>query len=139
MSNGAFLDGPNCTPCCSGICEFSDRNYRCVGHGPEGDPGDDPNYAKELQDARYRGPYFERLEDVIIPVAKLLYYAALVVGIGVIVYAGYILMTSEGNPDRVKEGKDWLTSAVLGILFILLSAAILRIIIRIFLGYSFGV
>ena len=109
---------------------YSDDNYYS---------SDDPNYSKELSDPRYRGPYFETLQDVIVPVARLLYYAALVIGLGAIIFAGYSLMVSEGNPDRVKEAQSQLTAAVLGIIFILLSAAILRIIIRIFLGYSFGV
>jgi len=43
-------------------------------------------------------------------------------------------MTSEGNPQMVQQGQEQLTAAILGIIFILLSAAILRVIISSILG-----
>lgn len=43
-------------------------------------------------------------------------------------YAGYILISSQGNPDKIKEGKDILTNAIIGFLVIILSVSILLIV-----------
>ncbi|MBU1132853.1 hypothetical protein KKG08_01110 [Patescibacteria group bacterium] len=88
-------------------------------------------------DKGYKGPVFTSFTDVVAPVAKVLYYAGVTIGVGAVILAGYMLMTSEGNPDRVKQGQEQLTAAILGVLFILLSAAILRIIIGTFFGLGF--
>ncbi len=53
-----------------------------------------------------------------------------------IIRAGYMLKISEGNPQKVKEAQDALTAAVLGTLFVLLSAVILRVIIKTILGVN---
>ena len=50
------------------------------------------------------------------------------VAILLIIAAGYQLMTSQGNPEKVKEGRERLTAAIVGLLFIIFSAAILQII-----------
>lgn len=92
-----------------------------------------------LDDITYEGPTITSLGSVISPVAKILYYAGLFIGIGFIVYSGYILMTSEGNPERVQLGKDHLTSAITGIILILLSAALLRVIIQTFFGIEISI
>lgn len=91
----------------------------------------------DVTDYGYAGPVFTSFTDVVAPVAKVMYYAALTIGVGAVILAGYMLMTSEGNPDRVKQGQEQLTAAILGVLFILLSAAILRIIIGTFFGLGF--
>ncbi len=49
---------------------------------------------------------------------------------GFVVIAGYTLMTSEGNPQKTQEGQEQLTAAIIGIAFILLSSAIIRVIIN---------
>lgn len=45
-----------------------------------------------------------------------------------IMFSGYRLMTSQGNPERVQAAREQLTSAVVGLLFIIFSVAILQII-----------
>lgn len=45
-----------------------------------------------------------------------------------VVYAGYLLMSSQGNPDKIKEGKDIITNAIIGFVVVLLSVAILILI-----------
>jgi hypothetical protein len=89
----------------------------------------------KFTDLLYTGPKITSLMAVITPVAKILYYGGLFIGMCFIVYAGYVLMTSEGNPQRTQEGQEQLTAAILGIAFILLSSAILRVIITSVLGY----
>jgi hypothetical protein len=47
-------------------------------------------------------------------------------------FAAFQLMTSQGNPDKLKEGKEVITNAIIGFVFILLSVAILMLISNIF-------
>ena len=56
------------------------------------------------------------------------------VGIGggiaflLIVLAGFQIMTSAGNPDRLKAGQELMTSAIAGLILLIFSVFILRII-----------
>jgi len=45
-----------------------------------------------------------------------------------VVYAGYLLMSSQGNPDKLKEGQETITNAIIGFIVVLLSVAILILI-----------
>lgn len=64
---------------------------------------------------------------------KSIYNIALPLGVVLaillIMRAGYMFMTSQGDPQKVMAGKETLTSAIMGMLFVILSIAILRIII----------
>jgi len=86
----------------------------------------------------YDGPIINNIPDLIAPIVKILYYAGIIIGVAAIIYAGYVYMTSQGNPQQVQEASNWLTSAVVGILFILLSVAIFRVIIVSLLGLDVG-
>ncbi|MBI4040144.1 hypothetical protein HY389_02210 [Candidatus Daviesbacteria bacterium] len=44
------------------------------------------------------------------------------------IYGAFQMMTSAGNPEQVKKGADQLTSAVIGLLFIIFSVLLLQII-----------
>lgn len=78
----------------------------------------------------YKGPIIDSLDKIINPILKILYYGGLFIGFFFIVLSGYNLMTSQGDPQKAKEAQEQLTSAILGILFILLSVNILRVIIQ---------
>lgn len=45
-----------------------------------------------------------------------------------IVLAGFQIMTSQGNPERMKAGQELLTSAIMGLILLIFSAFILRFI-----------
>lgn len=45
-----------------------------------------------------------------------------------IIFSGYRLIASRGNPEKITDAKDRLTSAVIGLLFIIFSLVILQII-----------
>ena len=82
----------------------------------------------------YNGPVIDELNKILGPLAKILYFGGLFIGISFIVYSGYKLMTSQGNPQQTQDAQEQLTAAVLGIIFILLSAAILRVILKSIIG-----
>ncbi|EKD87092.1 MAG: hypothetical protein ACD_37C00045G0004 [uncultured bacterium] len=46
----------------------------------------------------------------------------------IIIITGYRLMTSQGDPEKIKNAKDALTSAIVGLLFIIFSLVILQFI-----------
>ena len=45
-----------------------------------------------------------------------------------IVYASFIIMTSSGNPERLKAGQELLTSAISGLVLLIFSVFILKLI-----------
>lgn len=51
-----------------------------------------------------------------------------VIALLLIVFSGYRLAISRGNQEAVKEGQEQLTAAIIGLLFIIFSVVILRII-----------
>jgi len=67
----------------------------------------------------------EQLVQSIVKVAVPLSVICLIL---LVVYAGYLLMSSQGNPDKIQEGKEIITNAVIGFLVVLLSVAILLLI-----------
>lgn len=64
---------------------------------------------------------------------NIVFPAVVMLGMAIIIKAGYQLMTSQGDPHKVIEGKDDLTSAIMGMIFVLASIGILRIIISTFI------
>lgn len=44
------------------------------------------------------------------------------------IYAGFMIMTSSGNPERLKAGQELLTSAIAGLIMLIFSVFILEII-----------
>ncbi len=45
-----------------------------------------------------------------------------------ILYASFMIMTSQGNPERLKAGQELLTSAISGLILLILSIFILKFI-----------
>jgi hypothetical protein len=45
-----------------------------------------------------------------------------------IVYSGFMIMTSSGNPEKLKAGQELLTSAIAGLIMLIFSVFILRVI-----------
>ena len=66
--------------------------------------------------------------DLIDRIVRIAAPLAVICVIVLVVYAAYILMSSQGNPEKIKEGKEIMTNAIIGFLFILLSVAILMIL-----------
>lgn len=64
--------------------------------------------------------------------ARYVYLLAIGLGSGVafllILYAGMVIMTSSGDPQKLSSGKQLLTAALAGLILIILSVTILRII-----------
>jgi heme/copper-type cytochrome/quinol oxidase subunit 2 len=63
----------------------------------------------------------ERIVQIAVPLAVI----CVVV---LVVYAAYLLMSSQGNPDKVKEGKEVMTNAIIGFIIVLLAVVILVVL-----------
>ena len=73
------------------------------------------------------------LENFLSIIYDMMLPAAVILGFFLIALSGYKIMTSQGNPEQTKAGKENLTSAIFGLIFVLLSVVILRIIIGSFI------
>ena len=51
-----------------------------------------------------------------------------VVSLICIIYSAFILQTSQGNPERLKKAREYLTNCIIGLLLIIFSIFILRLI-----------
>ncbi|MEO0132994.1 MAG: pilin [candidate division WOR-3 bacterium] len=99
-------DGPLFNACCSG--------FTC----PKEVNGVTPCISAELLTQKL----IKRLASIIYPVT-------LIIGMWLVVINGYRMMTSQGDPNKLQNAKEGLTSAIIGILFIMLAVSILRVII----------
>lgn len=72
-------------------------------------------------------------EELFAELFKFMLPFSIAIGIGAISLAGYSYMTSQGQPDKVKEAGEKLTGAITGVLFVALSLWILKIIINLFI------
>lgn len=50
------------------------------------------------------------------------------VAIILIIFSGYRIMTSGGNPEKIKGSREMLTAAIIGLLFVIFSVSILQVI-----------
>lgn len=124
------LDGGTPVPggCCGGAncTAYTDGNSYC------GDPF--AIFDEPVTPAEYDGAIID-YESFLQNIYRLMLPIAIgLIGIPIVAVAGYAIMTSQGDPMRVKSGKEELTAAIAGIIFLLLALSILRIILRNFLG-----
>lgn len=116
--NGAVIGGYSCAATASGQAQVC-----CKMVSPPTLPGYLPIWS---------------VGDFLKTIANMLFPAAIAVGMFLIVRAGYTIMTSEGDPQKVNDGKNALTSAVIGTGVVMLAVPILRILINAILGGNAG-
>ncbi len=71
------------------------------------------------------GDFATKIVNIALPLAGL---ATLVL----LIIAGYKMISSQGNPEKLKDAKEMITNAIIGLVFILLSVSILLLISNIF-------
>jgi len=67
-------------------------------------------------------------ESLVESIVKIAIPLSVICLILLVVYASYLLISSQGNPDKLQEGREIITNAVIGFLVVLLSAGILLLI-----------
>ena len=50
-----------------------------------------------------------------------------VVAVGVVIYGGFLFLTAQGDPGRIKKGKDSITWGIIGLIIALLSWSIIKL------------
>lgn len=111
--NGSCADNPN-TPGTDLVC------YDAATWG-------------QIPPMRYTGKIIQ-MEELLKIIYKIAVPAAIIISLLIIVKSGYGIMTSEGIPQKVAEAKEDLLSAIMGVVFIMLSSVILRVIITSLIG-----
>lgn len=145
LSNNVFAVGGEGEPCfpdktCSGdlICTYPDRQYnKCQTQ--ENINAQNPNYsgpgsAKSIFCTD--GGVNTALGCIKIQTGNDLVSTILTLAIGIggglalalILYGVFIVTTSAGMPDKLKAGSEIITSAIIGLLFILLSIFLFKLI-----------
>jgi len=122
---GDAADGTCCPTygqeCQGGVCVPSDKE-ECS-----------PGIEGLLPAPEYLGPEIS-IPELFSALGAILYPAGIGIGIFFVIKAGYQFMMSEGEPQAVKDAQETLSAAIMGIVFIILSASILRVIISSLLG-----
>ncbi len=75
-------------------------------------------------------PASEELKQLFVIVNNIMIPLTIIAGLFIIVLAGYKILTSQGNPQELETGKENLTSAIIGLIFVLMAVSILRVIIK---------
>lgn len=68
-------------------------------------------------------PILEKVLDYLFPIAGLICLIFIIMG-------GYMWLISAGDPAKVKQAQGTLTWAILGLVFVLLTVAILEVVIN---------
>jgi len=79
----------------------------------------------QLRDVQGQGVDDTKLVTAIVNIATPIAVTAVVL---LLVYGGFMLMTSKGDPDKLQEAKQIITNAIIGFAVILLCVAILLLI-----------
>ncbi len=130
---------------CQGICTFGgtcipinpsepNNGGTCDCTAGSGGISNQTTYEdEEVLPPEYIGPIVD-FETMVSNLYKLILPLAIGFGgIPLVAIAGYRIMTSQGDPDRLKEGNEDLTATVAGLLYLLLALTILRIVLSSFL------
>ena len=66
-------------------------------------------------------------------VAMLINVFASVMGflaVGMIIYGGFMLLTAQGDPAKIKRGKDVVTYSIIGVILVMLAYAIVNFVMK---------
>lgn len=84
----------------------------------------------DVSDSTDVGSFMDSIISFAVPLAVFSVFILLAL-------AAYQLMTSKGDPDKLKQGKEVITNAIIGFLFVLMSVAILLLLSNLF-GINIG-
>lgn len=74
------------------------------------------------------------LLNYIVYLVKFLSQIGIVIGVIMIIYAGYLYASSVFNPSNMSKGKSAITNAIIGVLVIAFSYAIMKLLTSAFLS-----
>lgn len=145
-----FLPGSHCNfdtgncvtwaACTPGSCDDCDSGLVCDGTGTQcvqagcgqcGNPACPPNTS---QDPGVLCPTcvidYGNPDEILGLAYRIVTPIAVIIGLFLVVSCAYKIMTTHGDPRELQEAKECITSAIIGLVFILLSVSILRLVIN---------
>lgn len=76
----------------------------------------------------------DTLLDYVVYLVRFLSQIGIVIGVVMIIYAGYLYATSVFNPSGISKGKSAITNAIIGVLVVAFSYAIMKLLTSAFLS-----
>jgi peptidoglycan biosynthesis protein MviN/MurJ (putative lipid II flippase) len=79
----------------------------------------------------------QKIENLFTSIDKVLGYLlpiAAILAVVFIIIGGYMWMSSAGNPEKVKQAQGTLTWAIIGLVFVVLAALLVRVLIDYIIG-----
>jgi len=76
----------------------------------------------------------DTLLDYVVYLVRFLSQIGIVIGVVMIIYAGYLYASSVFSPSNMSKGKSALTNAIIGVLIIAFSYAIMKLLTSAFLS-----
>lgn len=132
---GCLPAGGTCGPdtCCLVCDPVTSDPYDVVNNCPMGTTpsinaaGDDCSCTNASDKLK---AFFNIINSILLPISVIL-------GLFLVMLSGYKIMSSQGDPAKLNQGKEGLTSAIIGLLFVLMAVSILRVLIKALIsGYT---
>ncbi len=137
--SGKILPGISCNPALDTCCDIGGNDYECeffegflkCGLAGTGDDADDI-----VGPPPYDGPIID-FDSLLLYAYELLQpVVVLFIGLPRIIYSGYKLKTSDGDPAKIKQGKSDFGGAISATLLAALGVTVLRVGIQLALGIT---
>lgn len=77
---------------------------------------------------------FEAIGHILANVVQILLVVAGLLAVGFIIWGGVQFIMSQGQPERIKKGKDTIANAIVGLVLVILSFLIVGFIANAFTG-----
>ena len=87
-----------------------------------------PVHADSLESRLKKATEAKDEKQLISAVAEVASAVSVIALVGLSAYGGFIMLTSQGNPEKLNEAREIITNAVLGFAFIAISVGLLLII-----------
>lgn len=75
-------------------------------------------------------PDYGSVGDLLAIARNIMTPVGIIIGIILVVSCGYSIMTSQGDPRKLMEAKECITSAIIGLIFVFLAVTILNLLIN---------
>lgn len=71
---------------------------------------------------------YDSLEEVVLSVLSIIPAVVALAFVAMIMYAGWVYLTSQGEPDKISKAKQTIVAAIIGFIIIVLAPSIVRLI-----------
>lgn len=132
--SGCLPEGSVCMNSSNQVLGTCCNSRPCTG-GPDGQFYCGDPYAPPIPEpGAYAGPIIDAESFLNNAYRFFLPIAIGLIGIPTLIGGFYKIMTSQGDPSKLKDGQEMVFAAIVGLLFLLLSLSILRFVLNNFLG-----